>query len=67
METKQLVDSILRTIEQELTDFIESQEQIDCPIEYEKRVVGLARSYGQNILRQSMGKVPKSRNSKKKS
>ena len=47
METKQIVTSILRTIEQELTDFINEQSQIDCPIEYEKRVINLARSYGQ--------------------
>ncbi|MFT4537570.1 MAG: hypothetical protein ACI9P5_004955 [Saprospiraceae bacterium] len=67
METKQLVSSILRTIEQELTDFINDQSQIDCPIEYEKRVINLARSYGQKVLQGSSGGLPKSRNGKKKS
>ena len=67
METKQIVTSILRTIEQELTDFINEQSQIDCPIEYEKRVISLARSYGQKVLQGSSGELPKSRNGKKKS
>jgi len=67
METKQIVSSILSTIEQELTDFINEQSQIDCPIEYEKRVINLARSYGQKVLQGSSAVIPKSRNGKKKS
>ena len=67
METKQIVSSILRTIEKELTEFIEGQSENDCPVAYEQQVVELARSYGQKILRQSLGELPKSRNGKKKS
>jgi hypothetical protein len=55
METKQIVSSILRTIEQELTDFINDQSQIDYPIEYEKRVINLARSYDQKVLQGLQG------------
>jgi hypothetical protein len=50
METKQIVSPILRTIEQELTDFINDQSQNDCPIEYQKRFINLARSYGQKVI-----------------
>ena len=65
MDTKQIVSSILRTVETELTEFFEGQSHISCPVEYEKRLIDLSRSYARSILEQSQGKEPKSRNSKK--
>ena len=65
METKQIVDSILESMRAELTQFVETQENITSSLEYEERVVGLSRQFGSEIISKSMGKMPKSRNSKK--
>ena len=66
METKQLVDSILETVRAEMTQFIEQESDIKCPIEYETRVLEIARTMSRNLILGSQGKLPKSRNSKKK-
>jgi hypothetical protein len=65
METKQIVDSILESMRADLTEFIESQGKIDSSIEYEERVVELSKQFGVGVITKSMGKLPKSRNSKK--
>ncbi len=67
METQQVVDSILETVRAEITTFIEEESQIKCPIEYETRVIQIARAFSMNLISQSQGKLPKSRNGKKKS
>lgn len=66
MGNRQIVDTILRSVEKELNLFIEQEGEITCPIEYEKRVISLARQFGQSILKESRGTLPKSRNSKKR-
>ncbi len=68
MENKQhLVNSILETVREELEDFMEVESQITSPVEYEKRVIKLSRTFARGILQGTQGKLPKSRNSKKKS
>jgi len=67
METKQLVDSILETVRAEMSLFIEQESDIKCPIEYETRVIKIARNLSRNLIIGSQGKLPKSRNGKKKS
>jgi len=67
MESKQLVDSILETVRAEMTAFIQHESEIKCPVEYEMRVLEIARTLSRNLIEQSQGKLPKSRNGKKKS
>ena len=67
METKQLVDAILETVRAEMTTFIEEESDIKCPVEYETRVIEIARTMSRNLIAVSQGTLPKSRNGKKKS
>lgn len=67
METKKLVDSILETVRAEMSVFIEQESTIKCPIEYEMRVMKIARLMSKNLIVGAQGKLPKSRNCKKKS
>ena len=66
MDTKELVDSILETVRTEMTEFVEQESDIECPIEYELRVIEIARTMSRNLVLGAQGKLPKSRNSKKK-
>jgi len=66
METKQIVDSILETVKQELTKFVEQEGKITSSKEYEFRVNELGRLFSKEVIEGVQGKVPKSRNSKKK-
>ncbi len=66
MENKQLVDSILETVRAEISDFVEQESDIKCPIEYETRLIEIARNVARNLLLGTQGDLPKSRNSKKK-
>ena len=67
MESKeQVVDSILETVREELSVFVEQESQINCPIEYEMRVSKIAQIFAQNLIIGAQGKLPKSRNAKKK-
>jgi len=63
---QQLVDSILEAVRAEITDFVDQESSITCPIEYEKRLIEISRNITKNLLQGTQGKVPKSRNSKKK-
>ena len=67
MESKeQVVDSILETVREELSVFVEQESQINCPFEYEMRVSKIAQIFAQNLIIGAQGKLPKSRNAKKK-
>jgi hypothetical protein len=67
MDTKEeVLDSILRSIRTELKEFLELESKITCPIEYESRVIEMSRNFGRSVIEQSQGKLPKSRNQKKK-
>ena len=66
METKQLVDSILETVRAEISEFVEQESTIQCPIEYELRLLEIARNLAKNLLLGTQGDLPKSRNAKKK-
>jgi len=67
METKQTVDSILETVRAEISLFVDEESAIKCPIEYELRLLKLARNFAKTLLEETQGQLPKSRNSKKKS
>jgi len=66
MENKELVNAIFESVRSELTDFVSEQSSITSSLEYEERVLALSRQFAQQVISQSMGKMPKSRNSKKK-
>ncbi len=65
METKQKVESILETVREELTQFVESESEITCPVEYEERLLRIAMEFARATMLKSSGKILKSRNSKK--
>jgi len=67
METNKIVDSILETVKEEVTLFVEQESSIKCPIEYETRVINIARMMSRGIIQGTQGQIPKSRNCKKKS
>ena len=60
METNKIVDSILETVKEEITLFVEQESSINCPIEYETRVINIARMMSQRLIQGAQGKVPKS-------
>ena len=66
METKKIVDSILEAVREDVTQFVESQDEYTSAIEYEERLLQIGRMFTLGLLTKSAGKVPKSRNSKKK-
>jgi len=66
MKDKQIVDSILNGIREELEDFVRKESEITDPLEYEEKVLALSRKFAKELIGQSQGKLPKSRNSKKK-
>ncbi len=65
METKQIVDSILETVRAEVSEFVETHEQITSSTEYEERLLEIGRLFTLGLLTKSIGDLPKSRNSKK--
>ena len=67
METKQIVENILETVRAEISEFVEQESSIECPIEYEKRLLSIAQNVAKNLLLGTQGELPKSRNTKKKS
>ena len=67
MESDQIVDSILETVRTEMMELVESESTIKCSIEYELKVLEIARTVAKNLVLGSQRGVPKSRNTKKKS
>ena len=67
METKeQILESILRNVRTEVSQFLEIESKITCPIEYELKLIEASRNFARTIIEKSQGKIPKSRNLKKK-
>ena len=67
METKdEILETILRSIRTEVSEFLELESKINCPIEYELKLISMAKNFTKVVIEQSQGKVPKSRNLKKK-
>lgn len=65
MESKEIVDIILESMREELTQFVEHESQITSSTEYEEQVLELSRKFALGLISKSQGKMPKSRNSKK--
>ena len=65
METKEIADSILESMREEVTQFVANQSQVRSSVEYEEQVFELSRKFAAGLISKSMGKMPKSRNLKK--
>ena len=65
MKDKQIVESILDAIREEVTEFVSKESEITDSVEYEEKVLALSRKFAKELIGQSQGKMPKSRNSKK--
>jgi hypothetical protein len=66
MDTNKIVETILENVKQEITQFVEIQPTITCPIEYEMKVLSVSQAIARQLIEQSQGKIPRSRNLKKK-
>ena len=66
MKDKQIVESILDAIREEVAEFVSKESEITDSVEYEEKVLALSRKFAKELIGQSQGKMPKSRNSKKK-
>jgi hypothetical protein len=67
MDTKDhILESILSNVRTEVSQFLEVESKITCPVEYELKVIEVARNFARTMIEKSQGKVPKSRNLKKK-
>lgn len=67
MDTKdQILESILRSVRTEVSSFLDQESAIKCPIEYELKLIEASRNFARTLVEKSQGKIPKSRNSKKK-
>lgn len=66
MEKQARIDSILRMIESKLHTYIDEQSTTTDPLEYEDRLLELGNQIMMDVLKESCGKVPMSRNGKKK-
>lgn len=67
MERSQISESILRTVELEISSFLDIEPEITCPIEYENTVIDVGRRIARTLITNSRGEIPKGRNAKKKS
>ena len=66
MEKKEIVDSILESMRLEVTEFVDKESKIKSSVEYEEEVLRISREFAHRLISKSMGKMPKSRNAKKK-
>lgn len=67
MEDQKRIDAILRMVRTKLETYVEQESNVTDPIEYEDRLLKMGNDFALEILRSSRGKLPKSRNQKKKS
>lgn len=67
MEAKQeTIDAILNAVKDEVKDFVNTESEIKCPIEYELRLLEVGMRVAKALMTETHGKIPKSRNLKKK-
>lgn len=66
MKSKDKVDAILESLREEVMQFVEEESGIISSTEYEERVLELSKKFAVDLITKSQGKLPKSRNSKKR-
>lgn len=66
-KSHELTDEILESMREEVNDFFATHEQIPSSIEYEEKVLEIARKFAASLIAGGVGELPKDRNAKKKS
>lgn len=66
MENSKKVDMILESIREEVSQFVSRESEISSSVDYEEQVLELSKKFARELITNSMGKMPRSRNSKKK-
>jgi len=62
-----LTDEVLEAMREEVNHFFATHEGITSSIEYEEKVLDIARKFAAGLISSGSGKLPKDRNAKKKS
>lgn len=62
-----LTDEVLEAMREEVNAFYATHDQITSSIEYEEKVLEVARKFASGLISAGAGKAPKDRNAKKKS
>ena len=62
----ELIDEILESMRKEVSEFVERESSIKSSSEYEESILSLSQQFAVKLIERTQGKVPKSRNSKKK-
>ena len=58
-------NSILKAVNEELTEWLSIEPKIETAYDYETKIIEMGRRITQSILKGSLGNLPKSRNKKK--
>jgi len=67
MDKTEKIQSILKAVEQEVTQWVNEEGNIRDPMLYEQKLLEKAFKIGKTLMLSSNGKLPKDRNAKKKS
>lgn len=62
-----LTEEILASVREEVNDFLATEGQITSSLEYEDKVLEIARKFAANLIAGGQGQMPQDRNAKKKS
>lgn len=65
-ERTQLKETILQRISEELEQWLTKEDNLKSGYEYETEFISVSRRLNKIVLEESLGKVPKGRNGKKK-
>lgn len=65
MEKQARIDSILRKMRTHLDTYLDEEPLVTDPIEYENKLLSLGDQFSREVLLESRGTMPKSRNQKK--
>lgn len=66
MKDTDITAQVIASLRSEIDDFVKEESGITDSIAYEERVLELSRKFARSLIAQTRGKMPKSRNSKKK-
>lgn len=65
MKKVEATASILKTVNEELSVWFAQEESITSGYDYETKILEMGQRISQAIMKESLGKVPRSRNEKK--
>ncbi len=65
MDKQIIMESILKTVKKEITEWLDEHDSITDPFEYEKNLSERSLRIGRSMLENSSGKISRDRNVKK--